>query len=245
MSVDFTKRTPYTTTRTSNGELLQFLLQPPKILMHTTQRNQSAPHTTDLTSFAIMGTTRSTPLTTLEASSSSCSRRTEDIDSIDCERTIPTMGFDENDLSFLEGNRYLHRQSTDSLCASIGRSEEEIEDDEWNERQLILEDAANLARLAEFHLNPHTTLVPSDPYSFGQNYLTRPPGYELHTMEGDEEEDDDIQERIRDTCIPDSESRDDMSTHLKSEDMWQNMNAVVSLDPSCVVRFGLHYDNHK
>lgn len=200
-----------------------------------------------------MGTSQSSPSTTLETL---CS--TSDVDnSIDHERKFPHIVFNENDLFGLECNRHLYHQSTESLCASS--AEDEIEDDdhldeEWNERLLILEDAANLARLAEFYLNPHKQLVPSDPYAYGRNYFTRPSAYKLKTMDGDEEEDDDIQciiharegERVWDPVITDTESRvDGMTTHLGLESKGQHTNRIVSLDPSCVVRFGMQYDVHR
>lgn len=195
-----------------------------------------------------MGTSQSTTSKTL---ATSCDSTNDGDCSIG---QIPNI-VKNKDIFVLEGIRHLHRQSTDSLCASIGSAEEEIDDDrdgEWNERLLILEDAANLARLADFYLNPQKQLVPSDPYAYGRNFFTSPYAYTPHTMEGDEEEEDEIQcvvhsreeERVFETGMPGAENRDS-TTPLESKSKWQKTDTRVSLDPSCVVRFGLQYDNHQ
>lgn len=205
-----------------------------------------------------MGTFQSTPL---ETSCSTTNNEADSTNSIDHNNRVdpPNKISDEVDIFALDGNCCLRRQSTESLCASIGRSEDEIEendyflDEDWCERIHILEDAANLARLADFYLNPHKPLVPSDPYAYGRNYFTRPSAYKIQTMNVDEEEDDNMQciihsragERICENDASDTESRDDDKiTHLRHETSSQAKNTAASLDPSCVVRFGLQYDHH-
>ena len=161
----------------------------------------------------------------------------------------------DNDLLLLEGCRHLYHQTTDSLCASINCCEDEIEDEdellldaeEWNERRLILEDAANLSRLADYYLNPHKPLVPTDPYIYGRNYFSRPSAFKVWTMEGDE--DDDME------YLPLSNQTDRMWVAdmrlpaLDHEDAISDQNllkddTIGPPDPSCVLRFGLNYDSH-
>jgi hypothetical protein len=47
-------------------------------------------------------------------------------------------------------------------------------DEEWNERLQILRDARNLAKVADFFLNPHKSVVTWDPCACGRNYFSRP-----------------------------------------------------------------------
>ncbi|CAJ1960798.1 unnamed protein product, partial [Cylindrotheca closterium] len=66
-------------------------------------------------------------------------------------------------------------------------SEDELEDPEWNERLAILEDASNLAKMADFFLNPHKAVVTTDPYVCGRNYFSRPSALPQQSQEEEAE----------------------------------------------------------
>ena len=156
------------------------------------------------------------------------------------------------DIFLPEGSGHLYHQESDSAfdySEDVTESDEEDEDEilleeEWNERRRILEDAANLSRFADFYLNPHKPLVSSNPYGFGRNYFCRPSAYEAKTMDGDDdgEEEEEFQCPAQSTEAERIWVADMRLPTLDHENIKQN--TIVSPDPSCVVRFGLQYDNN-
>jgi hypothetical protein len=63
----------------------------------------------------------------------------------------------------------------------------EKEEDDSEERSLILADAQQLKKLAVDYLNPEKSVVTSDPFARGRNYFTRPSAPEEESFEDAEE----------------------------------------------------------
>eukprot|EP00980_Cylindrotheca_fusiformis_P024594 scaffold12118_cov138-Cylindrotheca_fusiformis.AAC.11 len=66
-------------------------------------------------------------------------------------------------------------------------SAEETEEEKNEEREMILEDMAQLKQLAEDYLYPEKKVVTTDAFAFGRNYFSRPSAPEQETLEESEE----------------------------------------------------------
>ncbi|KAL3935549.1 MAG: hypothetical protein SGBAC_008951 [Bacillariaceae sp.] len=81
----------------------------------------------------------------------------------------------------------LNDDDLDGYDSEFSEDEIEVEDPQWNERLAILKDASNLARLADFFLNPHKPVVATDPFACGRNYFSRASAVPQQSQEETEE----------------------------------------------------------